>query len=218
MALLLGSAALAQSVGPGRADQSLPPPGLALLHPSPPRAGGREPSLETSRPPVIRSKRSQTGVQGVVRTAATENVTLGAYRLPAASPAEKRRLTLDSGAGRVQLTRTQLMSLPSSTLVTRHAQLGRTFTYQGVLLRTVAAAMNITGKDIRVYASNGFVSTITAEDYLKAPIMLAYAANGKPISIVEKGPLTIVLPANDPDFQHKAAYWVWFVERLTPAP
>lgn len=145
-------------------------------------------------------------------------VSFGAFRLPAAQVGEKRLLTLEFGRSRLQLTRNQLKALPAATLVTRHAQLGRTSTYQGVLLKTLASAMHSSGRDLRVYASNGFVTTIPAQDYLNAPIMLAYAANGKPISILEKGPLTIVLPSADARFQNKGAYWVWFVERLTPVP
>lgn len=145
-------------------------------------------------------------------------VNFGPYRLPPARTAEKRVLTFEFEHSRVQLTRTQLMALPYATLTTRHAQLNRTYTYQGVLLRTLATAMHSSGQDLRVYASNGFVATITAQDYLNAPIMLAYAANGEPISILEKGPLTIVLPSGDPRFTHKSAYWVWFVERITPVP
>ena len=149
---------------------------------------------------------------------APSRVSFGAFRLPAAQAGEKRLLTLEFGRSRLQLTRNQLKALPAATLVTRHAQLGRTSTYQGVLLKTLASAMHSSGRDLRVYASNGFVTTIPAQDYLNAPIMLAYAANGKPISILEKGPLTIVLPSAYARFQNKGAYWVWFVERLTPVP
>ena len=154
----------------------------------------------------------------ISRTPAPSPVSFGAFRLPAAQAGEKRLLTLEFGRSRLQLTRNQLRALPAATLVTRHAQLGRTSTYQGVLLKTLASAMRSSGRDLRVYASNGFVTTIPAQDYLNAPIMLAYAANGKPISILEKGPLTIVLPSADARFQNKGAYWVWFVERLTPVP
>ena len=142
----------------------------------------------------------------------------GKYRVPVALAGEKRLLTAEFGQQRLHLTRAQLMALPAATLVTRHAQLGRTFTYQGVLLKTLATAMHSSGQDLRVYASNGFVATISAPDYLTAPILLAYSANGEPISILDKGPLTIVLPSGDPRFAHKGSYWVWFVERVTPAP
>lgn len=110
------------------------------------------------------------------------------------------------------------MQLPATRLTTEHRQLRRTFTYDGVLLSVLARAMNASGRDLRIYASNGFVTTIPASDYLSAPIMLAYAANGKPISILDKGPLEIVLPSDDPRFTARGAYWAWFVDRITPAP
>ncbi|WP_147364030.1 hypothetical protein [Deinococcus cavernae] len=149
---------------------------------------------------------------------AAAGLRLGSYRLLPPLPGEKRLLTLEFGHVKMSVTRTQLLALPTATLTTRHAQLGRTFTYQGVLLRTLASAMHTLGQDMRVYGSNGYVATIAAQDYMTAPIILAHTADGKPISILEKGPLTIVLPSKTPRFEQKGDYWVWFVNRMTPVP
>lgn len=181
--------------------------------PSSPAQEQKQSAAKSTATPLPRSAGTPTPTAPV-----PSPVSFGAFRLPAAQAGEKRLLTLEFGWSRLQLTRNQLKALPAATLVTRHAQLGRTSTYQGVLLKTLASAMHSSGRDLRVYASNGFVTTIPAQDYLNAPIMLAYAANGKPISILEKGPLTIVLPSADARFQNKGVYWVWFVERLTPVP
>jgi hypothetical protein len=73
---------------------------------------------------------------------------------------------------------------------------------------------------VRVAAANGFVSTIQASDYMNFPIMLAYSADGKPIPVLKKGPLTVVLPGQ-PERFHQGVYsaaWVWFAERLAPSP
>lgn len=140
--------------------------------------------------------------------------------LPAVRPGERVMLTLE-GQGRSQpLTRAQLLALPTVRYATEHAQLRRTFTYEGVPLRDLAALGGFIGRNLRLYASNGFVTTIRARDYLEAPIMLAHTANGKPIPVLEKGPLTVVLPRNPGRFPVKlyGAAWVWFVERITPAP
>lgn len=87
-------------------------------------------------------------------------------------------------------------------------------------LRNLAALGGFSGRDLRVYASNGFVTTLRASDYMAAPIMLAHTANGKRIPVLEKGPLTVVLPNDPARFPARlyGAAWVWFAERVTPAP
>lgn len=139
---------------------------------------------------------------------------------PRVPPGERSVLTLEGRARPLTLTRTQLLSLPTVRYATRHAQLGRVLTYEGVPLRDLAVLGGFAGRDMRLYASNGYVTTISARDYLDAPIMLAHTANGRPIPVMEKGPLTVVLP-DDPARFPRERYgpaWVWFVERITPAP
>ena len=218
--LTLTSGAAAEPAStPARLPQHAPAGALDSRPTSPsPAQEQKQSAAKSTATPLPRSSGTPTPTVPAPTAPAPSRVSFGAFRLPAAQAGEKRLLTLEFGRSRLQLTRNQLKALPAATLVTRHAQLGRTSTYQGVLLKTLASAMHSSGRDLRVYASNGFVTTIPAQAYLNAPIMLAYAANGKPISILEKGPLTIVLPSADARFQNKGAYWVWFVERLTPVP
>lgn len=171
------------------------------------------PTLPTHREPAERPSANpqQTGGQSGM-------VQLGPYRLPLPGPNERVMLTLQNGSHTTPLTRTQLLTLPRFKLVTEQAQLKKTFTYQGVLLRTLARALGAEGHDLRIYAENGFVTTIAAADYQASPMLLADLADGQPISILNKGPLTVVMPARDPRFRGKGAYWVWFVSRITAVP
>ncbi|WP_157448395.1 hypothetical protein [Deinococcus geothermalis] len=140
--------------------------------------------------------------------------------LPPPQPGEPVLLTLEGPTRTQVFTRAQLLSLPTVRYTTEHAQLHRTFTYEGVPLRDLAVLGGFVGRDMRLYASNGFVTTIRARDYLEAPIMLAHTANGRPIPVLEKGPLTVVLPPDPQRFPARlyGAAWVWYVERITPAP
>lgn len=140
--------------------------------------------------------------------------------IPASQPGERPLLRLEGKAQTLTLTRTQLLALPTVRYATRHAQLGRTFTYEGVPLRDLARLGGFAGQDMRLHASNGYVTTIAARDYAAAPIMLAHTANGRPIPILDKGPLTVVLPQDERRFPRRqyGSAWVWFVERVTPAP
>ncbi|WP_230284485.1 MULTISPECIES: molybdopterin-dependent oxidoreductase [unclassified Deinococcus] len=138
---------------------------------------------------------------------------------PKAKPGERRALTISTGQRELNLTLGQLQAMPAVRYTTHHPQLKRSFTYEGVTLRDLAARGGFLGRDLRVYAANGFASTIRAEDYMNWPIMLAYRADGAPIPILQKGPLTVVLPER-PERFHAGEYsaaWVWFAERIAPA-
>lgn len=143
-----------------------------------------------------------------------------AQPLPSALPGERVLLSLEGRGKTHALTRRQLLALPTVRYATEHAQLHRTFTYEGVPLRDLARLAGFAGQDMRLYASNGYVTTIRARDYMGAPIMLAHTANGRPIPVLEKGPLTVVLPHDPQRFPARlyGATWVWFVTRVTAAP
>lgn len=137
-----------------------------------------------------------------------------------AAPAPARpapTLTLGSGTAQRVLTLAQLQALPSVTYQVRHPQLKRTFVYKGVPLRELAEVGGFGGQDLRLYASNGYLALIRAREYLNAPIMVAYEADGHAITVLDKGPLTVVLPPEPPRYQTSAyaGAWVWYVNRLT---
>lgn len=140
--------------------------------------------------------------------------------LPPARPGERVVLRLEGGPRPLTLTLAQLRALPTVRYATEHAQLRRTFTYEGVPLRDLAELGGFPGRDLRVHASNGFVTTLHARDYQAAPLMLAHTADGRPIPVLEKGPLAVVLPPDPRRFPVRlyGAAWVWFVERITPVP
>lgn len=144
--------------------------------------------------------------------------------LPVAKPAEQVLLTLErrtrrGNIKRLTLTYSQLLALPTLRYKATQLQLGRAFTYDGVPLRDLAELGGFVGKDLRIYASNGFVVTIPASEYLQNAIMLAHTANGQPISVLQKGPLEVVLPPEQRFVAKEyGSYWVWFVARIAPAP
>ncbi|WP_309572725.1 hypothetical protein [Deinococcus sp.] len=143
-----------------------------------------------------------------------------ARTMPPALPAEAVVLTIENGSVRRPLTLRQLKALPSVRYRTNHMQLHQDITYEGVALRDLAILGGFSGQNLRIAAANGFASTIQASDYMNYPIMLAYLADGKPIPTLKKGPLSVVLPAR-PERFHTGTYsaaWVWFAERITPAP
>lgn len=144
----------------------------------------------------------------------------GASTRPTALPDERIVFRLDGTTGPQTFTLRQLQALPSVRYTTCQPQLKREAVYQGVPLRDLAALGGFAGRDVRVYAVNGFVATIRARDYLQEPIMLAYRMDGQAIPVLQKGPLTVVLPRRPERFFSPvyAAAWVWFAVRLGPVP
>ncbi|GGO20166.1 molybdopterin-dependent oxidoreductase [Deinococcus humi] len=144
----------------------------------------------------------------------------GARPLPAARPDERVIFQLDGPGAPQTFTLRQLQALPTVRYTTLQPQLKQEAVYEGVPLRDLAALGGFAGRDVRVYASNGFVATILAHDYLNEPVMLAYRVGGQPIPVLQKGPLTVVLPRRPARFFTPAysAAWVWFAVRLGPVP
>lgn len=136
-----------------------------------------------------------------------------------AAPRPAPTLTLGSGAALRVLTLAQLRALPSVTYRVEHPQLRRSFVYRGVTLRELAELGGFRGQDLRLYASNGYLSLIRARDYMTVPIMVAYEADGHAITVLDKGPLTVVLPPDPPRYRLPpyTGAWVWYVNRLTSA-
>jgi hypothetical protein len=174
----------------------------------------------------VASRKSGWKVWGLVGALCLGGVDVTAAPAPAGSgpaavpPAARPAPTLALGPStspRV-LTLEQLRALPSVTYRVEQPQLRRSFSYRGVTLRDLAELGGFGGQDLRLYASNGYLALIRARDYLNAPIMVAYEADGHAISVRDKGPLTVVLPP-EPARYRTLAYsgaWVWYVNRLTP--
>ncbi|WP_291429822.1 hypothetical protein [Deinococcus sp.] len=145
----------------------------------------------------------------------------GIQYVPTARPFPKARagepvlLTL-TGTRTERLTLNQLRALPAAQYASWHPQLQQTFTYRGVPLRELAQRGGFLGRDIRVTADDGFIAIIRADDYQKAPIMVAYEADGRDIPILNKGPLLIVFP---PDRRFPASryssQWAWYVTGIS---
>ncbi len=122
-------------------------------------------------------------------------------------------------AGKSTFTLAQLKALPTVQYRAYQPQLKRSFTYTGVPLRDLAAVAGLSGRDLRVTADDQFGATIPGRMYQDAPVMLAYLEDGRPISVADKGPLTVVLPnLGAHTFRGEGAKWVWYATSMAAAP
>ncbi|WP_407569311.1 hypothetical protein [Deinococcus altitudinis] len=123
-------------------------------------------------------------------------------------------------AGRRRFTSAQLQALPAVQYRATQPQLKRIFLYTGVPLRDLARLAGLDGRPLRIGADDQFGATIEPEDYQAFPVMLAYLADGQPITTAQKGPLEVVFPNEQSQkrFHGNGSRWVWFATTLTVAP
>lgn len=129
---------------------------------------------------------------------------------------------LSGPRGQQAFTLAQLEALPAVQYRATQPQLKQSFVYTGVPLRDLAEAAGLPGRNLRISGDDQFAATVQASDYLKFPVMLAYLADGRPMTARQKGPLMVVFPTEQaPDHFTTFAYgsqWVWFAGSLSAAP
>jgi hypothetical protein len=129
---------------------------------------------------------------------------------------------LSGPAGQLKFTLAQLRALPAVQYAAVQPQLKQKFVYTGVPLRDLAALAGLAGQNLRVGSDDQFAATLNASDYQRYPLMLAYAENGQPISVADKGPLEVVFPnVQYPRLFKQTGYgskWVWYASSLAAAP
>lgn len=156
------------------------------------------------------------------RTAAYTNVAPATINPgdPLPRPAETPILTvagLVPGAP-VRLDRPTLRAMGTISYTVEDPFAGRPITYEGVL---ISRLLDVLGADrgasiLHLVALNDYESDITVADMRRWPVILAFAADGKVLSITEKGPLMVVFPihAYDIDMVTYESQWVWQVASI----
>lgn len=87
----------------------------------------------------------------------------------------------------------------------------------GISLSTLIDLLTLEGSHLRARAINDYAVDIPMEDALSGDAMIAYARNGKPMSVRDKGPLWIIYPYDsDPRFQAEVYYArsIWQLDRI----
>lgn len=123
-------------------------------------------------------------------------------------------------AGRRVLGLNQLRALRTVEYRIPHPHLKRTMTFRGVLLSDLATELGLKDRDLRFEAIDDYGATILAEDYQAFPVLLAYEADGRLLTIKDKGPLTVVFPIHAHERRFPSvkygSQWVWYVSRIEP--
>jgi len=146
----------------------------------------------------------------------------GQLTAPAPATGEETAFEITGPSGTQRFTMAQLRAMPAVRYTATQPQLKRTFEYTGVPLRDLADRAGLNGQDLRIGADDQFSATVPASMYMEAPVMLAYEEDGHGISVLDKGPLTVVLPNSSESAKKKylrsGDKWVWFATFMHAAP
>lgn len=98
----------------------------------------------------------------------------------------------------IQLTQDELEALESRTYTTSNPYVNAPTEFTGPLLRDLLQQFDLTGVEaLRLRAINDYAVTIPVQDIVQYDVIVAYAANGEPMSVREKGPLWVMYPISD---------------------
>ena len=89
--------------------------------------------------------------------------------------------------------------------------------FEGIRVSVLLAAVRASGDVLQVAALDGYVVDIPVSDFAAYDAILAWARDGKIMSVREKGPLWLMYPFDsDPDLQvdKYSARSVWQIERI----
>jgi hypothetical protein len=149
-------------------------------------------------------------------------VILAAEPLP--QPTEPVILTVNGAVGvtnagdAAAFDRTMLEALPPVTIRTSTIWTEGVREFTGVSLRILLNRLGVLDGTLTATALNDYSVEIPITDAAEGGPIVAYAIDGKPMSVRNKGPLWIVYPYDsDPAYQTEVVYSrsIWQLDRMT---
>jgi hypothetical protein len=118
---------------------------------------------------------------------------------PAAASADALTLTpAGSDVAPIELTLEELAALPQTTVRTENEFVDGTVEYRGPLARDVLAPLAVDRASVlRFTAANDYAVDVPATDLLDFDVILAMEADGRKLSLRDKGPLWLMYPISD---------------------
>ncbi|KNX42827.1 Oxidoreductase molybdopterin binding domain protein [Roseovarius tolerans] len=118
----------------------------------------------------------------------------------------------------VILSRTDLMALPRTEYVTTTIWTEGPQRFSGVSLHDLMDHLKIEAEILEFKAINDYSITVPVSEIGQDNPMIAYARNGEPMSLREKGPFWLVYNYDfDPAFRTETVYSrsIWQLDRIT---
>lgn len=139
---------------------------------------------------------------------------------PLAGPVVLTVTGLDPAAypgGQLTLDMAMLRALPADQFTTSTIWTEGTHTYTGVMLKTLAVAVRAGDRDLELHALNDYTVQIPAGEATATAPLIAYAVDGAPMSVRDKGPLWVIYPFDDgAEFRTDTTFSrsIWQLDRI----
>lgn len=126
-------------------------------------------------------------------------------------------LTLTTAEVVREYDRAALEAMPATRFATTTIWTDGEHEFTGVALSDFLAAVGVTSGSLKAYAVNDYAVEIPVSDAVKNGPIIAYAQDGAPMSMRNKGPLWIVYPfSSNPAYQTEVIYArsIWQLDRI----
>ncbi|MFN3612976.1 MAG: molybdopterin-dependent oxidoreductase [Rubrimonas sp.] len=137
--------------------------------------------------------------------------------LAGVTAAEDAALVVRMAQGQVAFEMDDLRAMPRTAFTTRTIWTEGEVRFEGVELAALVARLGLQGRDLRLSALNEYSVVVPAGDATPGGALIAYAVNGAPMSVRDKGPLWLVYPYDsDPAFRTESIYArsIWQLARI----
>ncbi len=149
--------------------------------------------------------------------------TVNALASPLAAPTGDVVLTITgsisetNGPGTASFDMAMLKALPVTEFATTTIWTDGKIRFTGVRLKDLLTAVGAHGKTVHAVALNDYAIDLPLDEAMTGDPILAYAMNGQPMSVRDKGPLWIVYPFDaSASFRSELVYSrsIWQLTRL----
>ncbi len=130
------------------------------------------------------------------------------------------RIARTNDGDRAAFDRAMLEALGPVTFTTTTPWTEGPVAFTGVTLAAVAEAVGAEGDVFEATAINDYAVVIPRTDWVEGGPIIAYLANGEPMSVRDKGPLWVVYPFDGtPAYRSEVSYSrsIWQLNRLVVA-
>lgn len=121
----------------------------------------------------------------------------------------------------LDLTEADLRAMGQDVIMTSTPWTEGVQTFEGVALSTLLAKLNVTSGTMYMYAVNDYRIEVPLSDAKSDGPIIAYATNGEPMPLRDKGPLWLVYPYDsNADFRSETIYSrsIWQLNRIEITP
>lgn len=126
-------------------------------------------------------------------------------------------LPLTIGPHGYAVTVADLEKMPATTVVTHTPFLPGATTFQGVLLRDLLKAADLTAPKLVMTALNDYHVEVPAEDAKKYDVIVAYKVDGQYMRVRDKGPFWLIYPIDqnpELDNEQTATKMIWQMKTI----